>query len=110
MPDLQYGWKCPQCSAIYGPAQTWCPSCSAPKTVTSYAGTVTIGATAFHAKEWSIGGGFGTYFVGPAVKSEAVQARETVESWKAKGFSAKTLVSAAMDTLIDEDDEEEEDD
>lgn len=111
--DIQYGWKCPQCSAIIAPSQTRCVSCSMTKTVTGYAGTVTIGSTAFHTKEWTVGfgGSCGTIFMGPRVKSVATQAQETVESWKAKGFSAKALVAAALDTLIDEDDcEEDEDD
>lgn len=110
MSDIKYGWKCPQCNGVYAPWQGSCPPCSAPKPTTAttggtfvgYSGTITMSP----GYDWA---GFGTVFIGPAVKSEAVQARETVDNWKAKGFSAKALVAAAMNTLVDGDEEDEDD-
>lgn len=95
MSDIQYGWKCPGCSTVYAPWQGTCEKCSTvTRTVISgYSGTASLSFV-----------GCGTAFYSPP-KTVAVQAQEVVSDWRTRGFSAKALISAAVDTLIEEDDE-----
>lgn len=102
MTEIKYGWKCPQCNTVHAPSQGTCPICTTPSTYYSWTGTVSLGGVTFSP-------GFGTVFMGPRVKTEAEQAQEAVGNWRAKGFSAKTLIVEAVKTLIDEDEWEEDD-
>jgi hypothetical protein len=110
--DTQYGWKCPQCSVIHAPWQERCPSCSTPKTTVASSfgplygtsGTINVKGVTFS--------GFGTVFYSPP-KTEPVRAYETVKTWIRDGNSAKTLIDAAVQVLIDnacEDEEDEDED
>jgi hypothetical protein len=87
MPDIQYGWMCPKCNTMYSPVEKTCTRCS-PSVRAGYEGTITIS--------------------GAPWVPEATQARETVSAWRARGFSPRSLILAATDALI-EDNEEEDD-
>lgn len=101
-----YGWECPRCHAVYAPTHERCTSCS-PATELPGMGT----GMSFTLKGLSVQsqGAFGTIFLSPP-KSEATQADETVQAWLGKGFSAKTLITAALDVMDEPDDEDDEDD
>lgn len=108
--DAQYyGWKCPQCDMMYSPTKQTCAACSVPKTNASgtarYIGTVTLSGTMMDGWATAVPSSGHTIR-----KSEHEQAQEAVGSWLEKGFSPKTLITAALEHLEDTEDEDDDED
>lgn len=109
--NISFGWKCPQCSAIWAPSVEKCSACASAKATWSgdaagrpiYGayGTVTMDGVSFSS-------GFGTVFYSPP-KTEATRASEVVTKWQDDGNSVKVLARAAVDALVDDEGEEDED-
>lgn len=103
MPDVQYGWKCPQCSAIYGPTVERCGGCSTPKTIYGHSGTIMMASGTI-----SIGGWSGTVFYSPPQPKPDPD--KVVFDWHSKGGDMRELIVAAVDFLASDEDEDDEDD